>query len=166
MFVKSSLERRALLRFDVTAIPADAVVTSAVFGLYKNGFFSTDPVGRTYTVSRVTQPGWAIEGDNGNPAARGATWALRDVAQGLPWATPGGDFTTADRASATVPATNAWMMWGVSALVEWARVNGGVVDFLVADTVFASNHQAQFVSLEGVDAFRPKLTIAYTLPAA
>ncbi len=166
VLVKASLERRILMRFDVSSVPDGATVDSATLNLYKSGFFSTDPVGRTYAASRLTQTAWVVDGDNGNPSAHGVTWQHYDVAAGLTWASPGGDYTTTGQATATVPSTGNWMTWDVATLVDWARSNGGTLDLVIRDTVTASNHQAQFVSLEGSEAQRPKLTIGYSVAAA
>lgn len=164
ILVKSDLPRHVLMRFIVPELPEGATITSATLNLYKSGFFSTDPVGRTYAANRLTQTGWQFRGDNGNPTSDGVTWLLRDVAAGLAWTTPGGDYTTTDQATATVPATGNWMTWNVSALVAWARANGGELDLLIRDPLTASNHQGQFESMEsGTVANRPKLTIAYTV---
>ncbi len=117
-----SSSRRALLRFDVSAIPADAVIDSAELSFGINQVPSVLPTGGTVSVHRVVAD-WGEGGSNapgpegGGTAAQSqdATWQHRFYDTEF-WTEPGGDFLlTASSASGygadietiTLPSTEA-----------------------------------------------------------
>jgi len=46
---------QSFLKFDLSSIPVNSVVTSASLGLYKYGFFSTTATNITFSIYQVTQ---------------------------------------------------------------------------------------------------------------
>lgn len=158
--VKASAERRVLLQFSTSTIPAGALVSSVTLRLYREGFFGTDPEGRTYYVDQLTDNTW-VETTSGQGAA-GATWS-HAVYSSSAWTSAGGDYTTDNQASATVPADDEWMEWDVLSMFN-ARADPDLFGVVVRDSLTASNHQTVFTSKEGTAAQRPQLVVVYTTP--
>jgi hypothetical protein len=102
--------RRALIAFDLSTIPADASIDSALLSLTVESFHGT----QTITLHRLLQDwgeGTSNSGEFGGagaPATEGdATWdyhhySIENAPQ--PWINPGGDFVTTASASGTAAA--------------------------------------------------------------
>jgi hypothetical protein len=143
---------RALVKFDLSDLPAGSMILSASLELYK--WFGVAEDGRTYTANRLTSP-WM---------ETGVTWRERDGVNS--WGARGGDFTTEDAAAVVVPDGGGWVNWDVTAMVEgWvsgSHVNHG---FLLKDRYEDGdvNKYAAFWSREyGSDpSRRPRLVVEY-----
>jgi len=104
--------RRALIRFDLSAIPPGSTVTSVQLRMYMSqGQGGT----RSHALHRMSaswgEAGSFSFGGAGAPAQTGdATWIHRSW-PGTPWATPGGDFVSAPSATQNVSGI-AWYTWG------------------------------------------------------
>jgi len=153
--------KRSLLRFDLSSIPAGSTINSATLWLYYYGRSGTDPVGRTYRANRLTS-GWIEAGWNSED---GITWNNSDSTTA--WGTAGGDFTATDSATTTVPSAFGWMSWTVTNIAQgW--VNGSYPNngFLIKDDTegSASNYEADFYSQDYTTDrfFRPFISIDYT----
>jgi hypothetical protein len=102
-----------LLRFDLSGVPGDAVITSALLSLYFNARSAMDTM--TASVYAVKRP-WIEEQATWNQAQAGASWAQ-----------PGANDTSTDRAAApaasvTLQTVLDWTTWDITALVqEWVR---------------------------------------------
>jgi len=142
---------RALLRFDVSAIPPTATVTSATLALELLSVGSSDPA--TVTVHRATRA-W-------NESQ--ATW--NEAQAGVAWTAAGGDYDPVPAASASVLGSAPGpRSFDVAALVQqWADAtspNRGVV--LAASPGL---NKASFASSDhATAAFRPRLTVSWTCP--
>ncbi len=100
--------RRALLRFDLSEIPAGSTIAGASLDLWCN----MSPAGTTsgdFNLHRLTADWGEAGSDAGFPGGDGddadvgdATWIDRFFAQGMPWGTPGGDFDASSSAFAFV----------------------------------------------------------------
>lgn len=172
-----SLRRRALLRFDLSAIPPGSTVNSAQFSLSLNRV----PPGMLPAVNFSLQPMNAPWGEgssdagepggNGTPATAGdPTWTQR-VFPSTPWVVAGGDFSAV--ASATTSANGVGRyQWGSSAAMV-GTVQGWVDSpssnygwMLLADETAGDQTARRFASREATDAStRPQLSIDFT-PAA
>lgn len=157
LYASSTLNdlNRSVLKFDFSALPSGATISAATLSLYRAGG-ATGAVGRTYCLYELTQTGW-VELE--------VTW--NSYKTGSAWTTPGGDYTTTDGASLTVPSAPNWMGWNVLALVQHFRsAHGKVAHFLLKDETegTASNYYSYFWSREyAVDTtLCPKLEITYT----
>lgn len=156
---------RALAEFPIiwgTDIPVDAEITSATLQLYYYWYdWGDDPAGRSYSAARLLRLDWS-ELDS--------SWNSYDT--GLPWTTAGAgsvvtDYTTTGVASATVPSSYGWMSWNVLSQVQWAQTSSVDAAFRIYDSVETSGSSAFFYSKEYADpAYRPRLVIQYTTPAA
>ncbi len=132
---------RAALKFDLSAIPADARVLDAKVAIHANQEYASEPAmstPHTLTMHEATAP-W-------DPV--GASWNAR--ASNQPWTTPGGDFVPGASATASdVRQMDGWSYWRPTQLVQrWvsgASDNHGVMVRQTNDTPYAIN-------LDGIDA--------------
>lgn len=151
---------RALLRFDLSQLPAGSRVTSAALWLNQK----TLPSGTgSLAVHRMTRK-WT-EGTAIGPAnpPDGASWNGPDPAR--TWATAGGEFEAQAVATRPYTATLGWKTWDITSLVDgWAAgvlPNYGLVLRGVGDV-----QNVQFYSGdESTDTYaRPKLVLTYSAP--
>ena len=153
---RTSYRRRAILKFDLTSqIGAGSTVNSATLSLYYYAY-TGNPVGRTIWAYRLTQTAWT---------ELGATWTKYDGTNS--WAAAGGDYTTTNGASATVPAAAGWMAWTVTTQIQTAIDSvGRIAHFLMRDGTESgsTDYQAHFYSRDyAVDTTkRPKLYVDWT----
>ncbi|MBI1847747.1 MAG: DNRLRE domain-containing protein [Candidatus Rokubacteria bacterium] len=144
---------RALLRFDLSKIPSNAVIDSAVLELYMK---KAPKRSRLYRVHRLT---------NGfSPSF--VTWTQRGDA--VPWTTPGGDFTTAASASAwTGTRSKQPVRWTITDDVKAWQMGAPSLGLLVKDAVENARrlYRAHFQSTRGDgdndrdDAHPPRLVV-------
>ncbi len=155
---KAGNQKRALLRFDLSSIPVDAIVSSATLQLNLEGIGSANS--GTAEVYRVTED-W-LEGSGGGVTCwNGASWLERDGACGT-WATPGGSFAVTPEASAPIdwlsPGAVTWDLTSlVSTWVDGSYPNQGMM--LIPSS--GINH-ANFTTGDAPDAsLHPKLTVEW-----
>ena len=156
----SSRNNRAILKFDVSSqIPSGSTINSATLSLYYYIHGSNDPVGRTEWAYRITQTAWG---------ETTATWNKYDGTNA--WTTAGGDYTTTDGASTTVPASYGWMNWDVTAQVQTAIDSvSGIAHFLLKDGTESSStpYNCNFYSREyATGSLCPKLYVSWTSEGA
>jgi hypothetical protein len=137
-------DRRGLLKFDLTSIPANSTVTSATLYLYEQG----NKTGQTTYIYRVTS-GWS---------EAAATWNS--------WSAPGGDFDSGISYFAFIPDQNNCMLTlDISSLVQ-AWVNGAYNNYGLLLYSLGPNHIISYASKEdGTASRQPKLDIVYSVPA-
>lgn len=156
MFVQSrsgGRDRRSLVKFDLSAIPAGSQITGATLKLFMTAAPSAT---RTYNVHRVTRS-W-VEAD--------VSWD--EASNNVSWTTAGGDYSAGATASVTTgTVSSVWLAWDVTADVDaWyaGTANNGV---LVKDSAENSTtaYSATFATREnGTAANRPQLVVTYTPP--
>lgn len=170
------LLRRALIRFDLGALPSGAVVTSVELSLYES---TPRPRNRpTLTLHRVLAPwteGPANTGSfgGGAPASAGdVTWWQR-VHPVQPWTNPGGDFVTSASGGAQVGSPGSRIRWAstpalvadVQAWIANPTTNHGWILVGSAADEADSLNAKRFDSRESaVVANRPQLRVTYELP--
>jgi hypothetical protein len=145
-------KRRAILKFDFSALPVGAVITFATLSLYLYGV-SNQAQGRTYWAYEVTQEGWT---------EAGVTWNKYDGTN--LWTAAGSDFTTTDGASLTMPADGNWCDWDVLALCQhFLTAHSKIANFLIKDGAENDTKTGRFYSREEATQTtrRPKLTLGY-----
>lgn len=86
----TSLENRILIKFDISALPDSAIITSAQLWLYQNAPAATVAINDSsaITVYRVMDSWTEGTGTNGSPTAAphaSACWNRRKGQQGAPW---------------------------------------------------------------------------------
>jgi hypothetical protein len=171
------LRRRALLRFDLSALPSGARLRSAEVSLSLNRVPPGASAPVTAALNRVGT-GWGegssdagFPGGDGIAATAGdPTWTLRAF-PGQPWSTAGGDFAPVASASTAVDLEARYTWASTPSLVadvqSWLQdpsTNFGWT--LVADEAVSPPTARRFASREAADlATRPQLLIDYELPA-
>jgi hypothetical protein len=170
----SGLIRRALVAFDLSALPAGAVVTDVSLRLVCTK--TTAPAELT-TLHRVgaswgeaNSDGGFSGGAGGTAAPGDATWIWRFYDDpSSAWATPGGDFAPAVSGSATVAGTGAYTFSGAGMLADvQAWINEPATNFgwLVRGNESTNHTAKRFGTREYPSASgRPLLTVTYTIPA-
>lgn len=164
-----TVRQRSLVRFDLSAIPADATIISAevTLNLVQPGPFVTPDI---YTLSRVTSPwgeGGAIAGGGqGAPATPDdATWNAAFF-PGVPWGVPGGDFVAESSAAVEVGTVgNVDVTWlggsladDVAAWVAGIEPNHGWI--LIGNEVDPWSAR-KFGARENDPSRQPRLTVVY-----
>lgn len=146
---KPNKVRRGFYQFDLSSLPAGAIISDATFSIRREG---GDGATLSLSVHRVTQP-WT-EG--------GLTWNNRQSL--TPWGTPGGDFNPTAWASTLADGTKTYKDFGVASLVQaWANgtyPNYGLMVKQSDETALDKRHN--YDTREQGDVNRkPKLVITY-----
>lgn len=181
--IASGSTRRALLRFDVSAIPAGAVIDSVSlrYTVDKAGIGSRidDPL-RVHRVLAAWGEGASNAGTGGagTPAAQGdATWVYRHYlvpAGGLPhtsWLAAGGDFAATPSAVATVGGVGNYVIASSPGLVadvqHWVDAPSEAYGWILVgpegNDVSQRARRLYSRSSPATDA-RPRLTVSFTPP--
>jgi hypothetical protein len=129
-FGEGEEHRHCLMRWDLSALPGDATISSATVELYRyEGDAESDMQITLYRLTRDWDEGtgWDFWPDPGY-VPDGATWAL--ASPGTPWTTPGGDFDTTIVDQITLPATLAsgWIPLDATTAVR-AWIEQGVPNY-------------------------------------
>lgn len=157
-----TLTARALLKFDVSGIPAGAVVNSVLLTLYHE----SSGVGTTVvqlSVRKLTKSWTAV-------AANDVTWERNTVSSA--WDLPGGDFYTGSTlaykncspanllGTPEIFTSNGSFLTAVREWISDVSANNGVIVKLNFET---TNAYFYFCSTEhGTAGYKPQLTIDYT----
>jgi hypothetical protein len=168
-----SATRRALLRFDLSAIPADASIQMVQLRLYlereNTGLpplqMSLHRLTRSWTEG-ATAP--SANGGGGAPAGPGdVTWLAASL-PGQLWVNPGGDFTAAASAVTPVGAAGQSYFWEGPGLVS--DVQSAVLSpenhhgWVLLGDESQTRTAKLFSSREATDPTRrPELTVFYTV---
>lgn len=166
------LNRRALLRFDVSAIPPGALVREVRLSLYE----SRSRENHAVQVHRLLRA-WGEGGSNGGSAGAGAlalpgdaTW-VNAVHPNQGWYAPGGDFAPAPSASIQVGFPGQFYTWGptggLSADVQaWVDHPGSNHGWILIGNEQGNQNAKRFESRDNTEAsLRPRLEVVYDPPA-
>jgi hypothetical protein len=165
--------RRALIKFNVSSIPPNAIITDAKLEIYVELSPRTNLFGfNNFSIHKLTK-NWG-EGASISFSGRGSTAQTNDATweynfyTSSQWTNPGGDFVATATATAT-GRLNLWSEWNGTGVINdinaWrsnSTTNYGWI-LLGEETVNAS---ARVFSSRSNGSNPPKLTITYTLPAA
>jgi hypothetical protein len=168
--------RRALLRFDLSGLPANAVVSAVTLQVTVTRNISTTTTVDAYRVTESwgegssTSPGG---GGGGGAVTNGsATWTHRDWPN-LLWTTAGGDFLAAPSASTVIGTTNTSYTFSGSGLVSdvqaWVDGSAGNQGWLLrtqSEAVAPSSARRLGSRENAITTNRPLLTVTYEVPAA
>ncbi len=143
-------QRRALLKFDVSNLPATATVDSASLDLYVDSTQTTGSGNHDFTARRVSEA-W-------NDSA--VTWNKRTASQ--TWSTPGGVWNSSSPVVNMNGGTSGYRSFEVDGIVK-SWVNNGVANhgFLVKQNE-ASDRVIWFRSVDNATN-QPRLKIQYSL---
>lgn len=172
-YTRTGDERRALISFDVSTIPAGSTITAVDLTLHiSQSAPATAPA--TVFAHRVLGVWGEGASDAGTPGGGGvlaaigdATWTMRAV-PGTAWTTAGGDFDPTSSASGTAGdpgfftiATTPGLVSDVQGWLDGTMTNAGWI--LVAPSIGANARR--FDSRENLTAAnRPALTVTFTPP--
>ncbi len=150
---KTTNQRRSIFYFNVSEIPNNAIVQSAIFSAYReNG-----DRGANLTISAYPLTNSWVENQ--------VSWNNKST--GNAWTTPGGDYGSL-LATTAVPATKAFYNWniGASGVQSWLTNSANNRGILLRQNITTLDKRHQFTSKENTKTplFRPKLSITYILP--
>ncbi|MGQ9665813.1 MAG: DNRLRE domain-containing protein, partial [Anaerolineae bacterium] len=159
LIVRSDDWMASLLKFDLSALPANATVTNAALQVYIEGRSNSYPVDvSVYTMRRAWLAGQA-------------TWKLARTNQ--PWGAPGANDTTLDRDGTPADhqlfaGTGIWMSFDITGMVrEWAANPAANYGLILKGARGGAGVEYRLASSEYSDASRrPKLVIRYRLDGA
>jgi glucose/arabinose dehydrogenase len=164
--------RRALIAFDLSSIPTDAIVSAAeVVVQISFGQGSNDPM-KLHRLNESWGEGTSNSGAQGGQgvaaAAGDATWNSR-FHNTTPWTTPGGTFEATASATA-VGNTSGPITWASSGLI--ADVQGWIASpsanhgWIIVGNETGGQTAKRIDSREGTNpASRPKLSLTYSPPS-
>jgi len=162
--------RRSLLRFDLTAVPADAEITSASLQLF---LFDVTTAPTNLSLYRLTTAWTAGPSDPiGNESAGLAatigdvTWHFASFEQS-PWTHQGGDTAPAASATQSITSPSASYSWEsptlLSDLQSWLAQPDQNFGWLLRDDELTPQTAKRFASSRHPDSHhRPQLTIVFS----
>lgn len=161
MDIKGDDNRRVLMEFDLSGIPADAIIKTATLTLYVTG--TGAPPNPVINVSRINTT-WEEGTGTGSITNDGATW--NNASGAKRWTTSGGDFDPTVWATTTITGANQYYGWDVTELVR-SWTNGTYTNYgLLIRTATANSGITTFASSDNANAsIRPNLTITYVTPS-
>ncbi len=161
--------RRALVRFDFSAIPSGAQINSAALQIYESRSRDVHPV----ALHRLLRS-WGESTSNGGDAGVGAaaapgdaTW-IRAFHPATSWVTPGGDFVPSASAQTEVGPQGAYYTWAstptlVADVKAWVDNPGSNFGWIMVGDEQTLQNAKRFSSRHAtVATVRPRLTIDYT----
>ncbi|MBI3837677.1 MAG: DNRLRE domain-containing protein [Planctomycetia bacterium] len=157
---KNAAVCRALLRFDLSLIPAGSSINSATLTLTNTGSGAV-LIANGFELRRVTQQNWT---------EAGATWSTYNGTSN--WNVPGGDTSLVNSSTVTLAHAGDNVVFNdanVVALITDAIANrANLLQLLVkrASEPGTQDFGAFYSSENGTPANRPTLVVAYTPPAS
>lgn len=163
--------RRAMLRFNLSAIPPGSTITSVSLKVY---MAQTSGGAQNCTLHRVTESwgessSFAFGGGGTNPEPGDTTWKYRFWPTTL-WATQGGSFVATASATKSINGVGFWTFTTVASLVAdvqgWVNTPSSNHGWLMKGNEVTLQSAKKFDSRESTEPTRrPLLTVTYT-PAA
>ncbi len=152
-FIAPNAARRALLKFDLSELPAGAAVTDAELVLYTQ---TPATGGYNCTMNVLMWTDWEDEF---------ARWTYRS--EDSPWNTPGGDYYELYQKPFNLPTTTGPFSIDVAALINNVRSWGRTTLDLILRRVYegAGDGQARFLARE-YDPHAVQLAVTYSVPAS
>ena len=150
----ASKRDRIVMQFDLSAVPADAVVRNATLSLYEKPSKSAL---LNYTIHALTSPWDEV----------GASWRTNTTTSN--WIHYGGDFSAEPFSWGTIDGMLGWHMLDMTRLVDlWHRNATTNMGFIIVPTLGTIDNTKTFVDSEITNKpeQRPKLEISYTLGEA
>lgn len=160
-----------LIQFDLSSIPANATVTSAVMSVYLFSGASTNNV--TVNAHRAITVWYegVKDGAVPDPGQDGSSWVYRNANGSVQWAGgngggSGSDYAAAVEASVVMGAYNTWHDFTITSLVQsWVNgtyTNNGI--WLRPATIGIAKYLRS--SDYGTADYRPKLVVNYSIAQA
>jgi hypothetical protein len=162
--------RRSLLRFDLSALPAGATITSVSLQLHLSTVSTADTPLSLHRVLTHWSEGPTDPAGNesaGLPASTGdVTWSSAHHPDST-WFSAGGDFLPAASATVTVGTTTGFHTWSEAGLIDdlaaWATAPATNFGWILRDPESSPQTAKRFASREHPDPLvQPRLTIEFT----
>jgi len=155
--VKGDDSRRTLIEFDLSSIPLNATIETAILELYVTAKGTGTPVINVYRITNNWTEGTGVDSVTDD----GATWNSRNGS--IDWTTSGGDYDSAVWANTTLSAKDTWYSWNITSLVQnWVNETYPKNGMMLQD-VTSGTGVWKFASSDYINAsLRPKLTVNYT----
>lgn len=160
--------RRSVLRYDLSALPPGAVVTSVSLKVYMS---QTNSGAQTINMHRLQEKwgegaSFAFGGGGTVPETNDATW-IHTFYPGQLWSVPGGKFAATPSASKSIAAAGAYTFTSTPALVAdvaaWQANPALNCGWILVGNEAVLDTAKRFESRESADPTRrPLLTITYT----
>ncbi|MBL9140572.1 MAG: DNRLRE domain-containing protein [Phycisphaerae bacterium] len=164
--------RRSVLRFDLSAIPPGATVTSAELRVHVTQTISGVQEFSLHSVGSAWTEGPAFDlGGIGVPAEPGdCTWSHRSWPNDA-WTTPGGDFAAVASSTVTIDDVGDWTFASTAGMVadaqSWVNAPAGNFGWLLMGNESQTQTAKKFDSRENREPLnRPTLTVTFTPPSA
>ena len=166
----ASPERRMLVGFDVTAIPAGTIIKSAILRVYCRSVSSATTNPKTLNAYFVLES-WVEGTMTGTGTANGATWRTRDGSTS--WSSLGGHYYAdwpvpgKEEASGVSPLpgsfTQGWVTFDITPAVQHWLDNGPTSSngMLIRMPTTTSSDILQFDSRQSVSGTAPQLVVVY-----
>ncbi len=166
----SNSRRRSLIQFDLSSLPAGAVITSVSLQLHAQAVATADVELGLHLVTLA----WTTAASNpagnessGVAALAGDTTWLKASAPGTAWTTPGGDHLATASASLTVGAAAGFLTWTSPQLAAdaagWLAAPATNHGWLLRGDDLVAQTAKRFESVDSATAaFRPLLTVEYS----
>ena len=171
----SERTRRGLIAFDVSALPPGAVVTAAQLTLNLSRSSPSGP--STIQLHRATRNWGQGPSNAGDPGGSGAAAQMLDatwfepfyLTPGVPWTTPGGDFSATVSASVSVNAIQAYTFGSTPQMVAdvqgWFQNPTSNAGWLLTGDESVGGTAKRFDTKDNsIASFRPSLLITYNVP--
>ncbi|TAE54933.1 MAG: T9SS C-terminal target domain-containing protein [Bacteroidetes bacterium] len=168
----NGLIRRAVMKFDLSGIPANATITGANLILLKvqslSGPFDVSLHPLLADWGEGTSVALSGNGGGGTAStANDATW-IHTFFSGSLWSTPGGDYDASPSATLSVGA-NGFYTWTspqmVSDVEAWAANPAANFGWILVGNEAIDQTAMRFASREDANtANRPRLVVTYTVP--
>jgi hypothetical protein len=164
------VERRALLHFDVSSIPAGATIVSASVRVQVTKVPPAPPTGLEFGLHRCLadwgEAGSSTNGGDGDDAEPGdATW-LHAFTPGTFWATPGGDFDASASGTTIMNLTGSYTFTGAGLAADvqnWVS-GGGNHGWVMVGDVSTPRTVRKIASREsGIASHRPRLIVEWEI---
>lgn len=145
---------KALVRFDLSSIPAGAVISSATLSLYNHSHQADINCG-TVSVNPVSKP-WAENQATWNVSSSGVNWATAGMQAGADYATDLDTTITIDT------AINVWRNFDVTAMVSrWTSGAAGNNGFVIRSAAWGVKPHFYSSDYLSDPTLRPKLVVKF-----
>ena len=166
--VNNDWERRAIMRFDLSAIPAGSKIVDATVRVQVTKSPPQPPLNVPFDLHRCNQVwgegGSSSSGGSGAPSQVGdATW-FNTFYPDADWSTPGGDFESIPSGSVLIDANGSYVFTGAGLAVDvqgWLD-GGDNHGWIMTADVSEPRTVRQFASRESLNASaRPTLVVVF-----
>ena len=170
--ISSGSKRRGLLHFDLSSLPADAIIATASLNIFVNKL-APGSAGQPVEAYKLTS-NWGEGTSNSNGGGQGvaaqtndATWSTRFTGTPGPWTTAGGDFISSISGSVPISGTGAFSITGSALAADvqsWIANPTSNFGWILTGNEALSQDARRLSSRQSANvAERPTLTITFSI---